>query len=93
MIKTEFGYTSIEGMGSEWKADLSCIVEVLAQHYPKEEIMEAIEVGFLSDEEKAARIKEQLKQIEEEIGEDANMFDVLTDILLTDFFGGGATNE
>ncbi|MBR5306853.1 MAG: hypothetical protein IKU47_08015 [Oscillospiraceae bacterium] len=93
MIRTKFGCTSIEGMGSEWQADLSCIIEALAQHYPKEEIMEAVEIGLLSKEEKKARIEEKLKQIKEEIGEDANIFDVLTDILLTDFFGGGATNE
>lgn len=71
MIKTEKGRTTINGTGAEILADISCIAEAVRRSVVKagmeekeaeEEIRNAVEDGFKSDEEIEDEIKEFMRK-------------------------------
>lgn len=78
MIKTKKGELKVKGSLIEIKADLSVIVyelyhniltENMSKEEAKEEIMDAVNRGFLEDEEIEEDVNELLEQFFEEMGE------------------------
>lgn len=67
MIRCDKGNINIEGSKDEIMADLSTISCCLKEHtnLKVEDIMEAIEDGFLSDEEFEKKSNERIKELDE----------------------------
>ena len=71
MINVKNGEVSIKGSGVELLADLSCIIRALHENFTKVggkersrvEIMEAVDYGFLSDEEVSKMVANALLEI------------------------------
>ncbi len=77
MIKTKKGETVIEGNCAEILADLSVIIDSVNQalteefgaEQAKKDIMEAVEYGFMSEDEFDVKKKECINQVASELTE------------------------
>lgn len=69
MIRCDKGNINIEGSRNEIVADLATIAKCLKEHtnLKVEDIREAIEDGFLSDEEFEKKSNERIKELDESL--------------------------
>lgn len=75
MIKTKKGVVKANGKGSELLSDLCCIVESLHENFSREIdeelskklIFDAIEIVFMTEDEREKRAKSNIRKLCEEI--------------------------